>query len=51
MENSTLFITGFCIFSVYIFFLLKMINKQHGIQKNALEKSDKSDKSKDNNVL
>ena len=48
MGNITLFIVGFCIFSAYIFFLLKMINKQHGIQKNDEENSQKL---KDNKVL
>jgi len=33
MENLTLFIIGFCIFSTYIFFLLRMISRQHDIQK------------------
>ena len=48
MGNITLFVVGFCIFSVYIFFLLKMINKQNGIQKND-EQNDQ--KLKDNDVL
>jgi hypothetical protein len=33
MENLTLFIIGFCIFATYIFFLLRMISRQHSIQK------------------
>jgi hypothetical protein len=33
MENLPLFITGFCIFATYLFFLLRMISKQHNIQK------------------
>ena len=46
MENLTLFIIGICIFLIYMFFLLRMINREHGIQKNAginingLEKND-----------
>ena len=48
MGNITLFIVGFCIFSVYIFFLLKMINKQHEIQKNDEQNAQKL---KDNDVL
>ena len=35
MENLTLFITGFCIFSTYIFFLMRMIYRQHNIQKQS----------------
>jgi hypothetical protein len=35
MENLTLFITGFCIFSTYIFFLMRMIYRQHNIQKKS----------------
>ena len=32
MNNTTLFIVGFCIFSAYMFFLLKMIWNQNKIQ-------------------
>ena len=35
MENLTLFIIGSIIFLSYIFFLLRMISKQHNIQKEA----------------
>ena len=33
MGNLTLFIIGFLIFTSYMFFLLRMIGKQHDIQK------------------
>jgi len=33
MGNLTLFIIGFLIFATYMFFLLRMIGKQHDIQK------------------
>lgn len=32
MSNSILFIVGFVIFSTYMFFLVRMIWKQHNIQ-------------------
>ena len=32
MNELTLFIFGFIIFSCYLFFLLRMINRQHKIQ-------------------
>ena len=38
MENLTLFIIGVCIFLTYIFFLLRMVSKQHTIQKQTDEK-------------
>ncbi|MDG2227793.1 MAG: hypothetical protein P8L20_08695 [Flavobacteriales bacterium] len=36
MEKTeiTIFIIGFFIFASYLFFLLRMISKQHNIQKN-----------------
>jgi len=47
MENLPLFITGFCIFATYLFFLLRMISKQHNIQKKTLP-SDLKTEGKDN---
>ncbi|MCH2232139.1 MAG: hypothetical protein MK105_17510 [Crocinitomicaceae bacterium] len=35
MSNLVLFIVGFSIFGSYMFFLLRMIWKQHNIQKNS----------------
>ncbi|MDA9881763.1 hypothetical protein N9C33_03110 [Crocinitomicaceae bacterium] len=35
MSNLTLFIIGFSIFSAYMFFLLRMIWKQHNIQQKS----------------
>lgn len=39
MSNLTLFIVGFLIFFSYMFFLLRMIRRQHAIQKNTLEQN------------
>ncbi len=35
MNDLTLFIVGFSIFAAYMFFLLRMIKRQHSIQKES----------------
>lgn len=54
MENLTLFTIGFCIFSSYLFFLLRMISRQHNIQKNthssAMKSENKVDQEKDASI-
>jgi uncharacterized protein with PQ loop repeat len=50
MENLTLFIIGLCIFLIYMSFLIRMINKQHGIQKNAMPKVQEPQKN-ENDVI
>jgi hypothetical protein len=42
MENITLFIFGFCIFFLYMFFLLRMIWKQNKIQTRENQITDES---------
>jgi Ca2+/Na+ antiporter len=34
MGNTEIFIIGLLIFATYMFFLLRMVSKQHEIQKN-----------------
>ena len=36
-----MYIVGFCIFCVYMFFLLRMINRQHKVQETQLGKTQK----------